>query len=181
MNDGKKKKGVLKEAASKKKKRGRPPVFSSEERDTVKGFDKIKSYRGATDLVYRSIAIFLLWKDPAFSWLADRKKMLADEPKSYKPSILTELGRLQDEEQIKDIALKLCKLKPKTKDAIIMIRRIRLGREAEGDYLKLIKSIEDALNRYIAARPSTPEEMAVRALRDLADYIETCTAEKKGA
>jgi len=163
----------ISEAASQKRKRGRPPVFNPGYRAAMKTiFPDIKTHRGMTDSLYRGRAINLLTKDGRFAWVADGARMKAGAPGAWKPSILVELGRIPNDENLKAVALRICELKPKTKDAVSMIRRARLGREAEGNYLKLFAHLEAALNVYLSGHPSTPADWPVKALRDLADCIE---------
>jgi len=161
------------EAASQKRKRGRPPVFDPGYRAAMKTiFPDIKTHRGMTDSLYRGRAINLLTKDGRFAWVADGARMKAGAPGAWKPSILVELGRIPNDEDLKAVALRICELKPKTKEAVAMIRRFRLGREAEGGYLKLFQHLAAAVDAYREGHPSTPKDDLIRALRDVADCIE---------
>lgn len=162
----------ISEAASEKRKRGRPRIMgpSAESMADFVAPD-VKSSRGRQDSYYRMIALTVLTKDERLAWLADESAMKAGTGR-WKPSILSELGRIPNEEDLKAVALRICELKPKTKDAVAMIRRARLGREPEGNYLTLFKHLENALNAYLSGRPSTPEDWIIKALRDLADCIE---------
>jgi len=163
----------ISEAASEKRKRGRPPVFDPGYRAAIGSlFNEVKTHRGKTDCLYRQRAFNLLEKDGRFAWVADGAKARAGSPDAWKPSILVELGRIPNDEDLKAVALRICELNPKTKEAVAMIRRFRLGREPEGNYLKLFAALESALNAYLSAHPSTPADWPIKALRDLAACIE---------
>ena len=86
----------LSEAASEKTRRGRPTVWSDEIMDSHRPFIpvEVKSRRGRMNVMYRIQALQRLPDDPEFAWLADRPRMEAGEPHSWKPSLLTELGRI---------------------------------------------------------------------------------------
>ena len=164
---------MIAEAASEKVKRGRPPVFGPTSRAFIGDlFPDVKTYRGQSDLLYRQRAFNLLSKDGRFAWIADGVKAEAGSPGAWRPSILVELGRIPKSETMKAVAMRVCELKPKTKDAVAMIRRFRLGREPKGDYLQLLTQLEAALNTYLTAHPSAPTDWPVNALRDLAEFIE---------
>jgi hypothetical protein len=51
------------------------------------------------------------------------------DPDCWKASILVELGRIEDIQEMLNIAAEICELKPKTKAAILMVRGLRLGRD----------------------------------------------------
>ena len=88
------------EAASEKdtraKRRGRPPAIDDRLRQAVLTmFPEVKTERGRQDVAYRLMAIRELAEDPEFAWLADGPSMTAGGGNpSWKPGILTELGRL---------------------------------------------------------------------------------------
>lgn len=160
-------------ASEKKKKRGRPPVFSPEYRAAMgELFYEVRTHRGMSEIMYRQRAYGFLIDDARFSWLADRRKIEEKGRRGMKSSILAALGRITDEAELKAVALRICELKPKTKAAVAMINRFRLGRGPEANYLNLLIHLEKALNAYLATHPATPEDWITRALRDLAECIE---------
>ena len=160
------------EAASEKK-RGRPPVFSEEYRRGMSNLvPEVKTYRGMSEVMYRQRASSLLRQDSRFLWLADFKKADAGVPGAVKWSILAALGRIPNDETLKAVALRICELKPKTKEAVAIINRFRLGREPEGGYLKLFMHLEKTLNTFFCLHPSIADKEVIRALRDLASIIE---------
>ena len=138
-------------------------------------YPNVKSRRGKLDVEYRFHALHCLGggKDLRFFWIADFKKMESGEPRSWKPAILTELGRIGDPESIKNVALALCSKKPKTtKQAIAFIRRIRTGKEPIGDCLDLGSKISKLIDEYMAARPSMTFQMVRMALINTLDIVE---------
>ena len=147
---------VISETASEKRQRGRPPIFTPEHRARIQVyFPDVKTHRGITDCIYRIRAIGLLADDARFSWVADRAKMSAGDG-GWKPSILTELGRIWDEEVLKEIALNICELKPKTKEAVAIIRRIRTGKTISGNAESLYRALSTTMNDYFQRYPDTP-------------------------
>ncbi len=147
----------ISEAVSEKRKRGRPPTFSPELRARIAHwYSDIKSHRGITDAMYRLRALGLLTDDARFKWLVDKDKMIAGEPNAWKPSILAELGRISDEETLKVVALRVCEVKPKTKDAIAEIRRFRTGKTAAGNASDLYSALATRMNDYIQQHPGMP-------------------------
>jgi hypothetical protein len=175
------------EAASEnteKPKRGRPRVMDDTTRALYNSMYPDLTERQKQNLQYRAHAIHMLRlleadSNPRLSWLFDREKFQHAEANQsrldstvYKHGILAELGRIEDEGEMLEAALYLCELKPKTKDAIVSIRRYRLGREPEGNYLTLWMALARALDDYRAVHPSTSKDMVVRALYDLAACVE---------
>ncbi|MDP7645469.1 MAG: hypothetical protein QGG60_12345, partial [Anaerolineales bacterium] len=112
--------------------------------------------RGMTNVLYQQQALGLLRDDARFKWLVDKDKMIAGEPNAWKPSILTELGRIWDDDDLKAVALYICEVKPKTKDATAEIRRIRTGNSAPGNALDLNIALATRLNDYIEQHPGMP-------------------------
>jgi|TARA_B100001964_G_C14051899_1_gene517404 hypothetical protein len=147
----------ISEAVSEKRKRGRPPTFTPEYRALMKAFfPDVQTRRGMTNVLYQQQALGLLRDDARFKWLVDKDKMIAGEPNAWKPSILAELGRISDEETLKVVALRVCEVKPKTKDAIAEIRRFRTGKTAAGNASDLYSALATRMNDYIQQHPGMP-------------------------
>jgi hypothetical protein len=163
---------VISETASEKRQRGRPPIFTLEYRASIQAiYPDVKKHRGITDCMYRTRAFSLLVDDARFSWVADPATVMAGGDGGWKPSILTELGRIWDEEELKEIALTVCELKPKTKDAVAMIRRIRTGKAAAGNPFILYDALCTRLNDYLQHHPDTPLSQAEDVLLVLLDEV----------
>jgi hypothetical protein len=119
------------EAASEiltKRKRGRPSSFSEMEIVLADGIAPEVGPRQRANVIYRQRALRILVNDPGFSWLADGPALRAGKRNAWKPGILSELGRIGDEEAIRIIARELCEKKPLTKAAERAIREWRLGK-----------------------------------------------------
>ena len=143
------------------KKRGRPKVASEIEQMVVAvhGPHPGKSSRTKTNFLYQTRAMKVIMDDDRYEWL------------SAKQTILYELGRIQDEDERKEVALELCQKQPKTKDAVAMLRRYRLGREVESDEKKLLNHFLKAIDDYKAVHPSVSFSDIAEALRQAAGYV----------
>jgi hypothetical protein len=159
----------ISEAASKK--RGRPRLEYYRRGLDFAEFDA-KTERGRQDVFYRLSAVAQLKDDERFTWLCDKAAMVAGKKDAWKPSILTELGRIESYQDLVEVALEICKIKPKTKDAIAMIRRWRTGCEPASDADKFWSFLAKEVNKYARQHPSFERDVVVSTLRELADHIE---------
>lgn len=122
--------------------RGRPPVFSDETLEQAAGYSyarRVRTRRGAQDLVYRMFAIAALEhfceaypeKEPTLAWLLRPKRRHA---------LLTELGRIAQPRsdargglrwsaanvsRLITTAVAVAEARPSTKEGVAMIRDIR--------------------------------------------------------
>lgn len=155
---------TISEAASKKK-RGRPLLFSEDEMAMARYVKPdAKSQRSLQNATYLGYALRALIDDPAYAWLCDKEKMNAGAAGAWRQGILVELGRLLHPENIKAFAARICELKPKTKDAIAMLRKARTGKAPAGNPDELAIYLARALDRYVAAHPSTTSAQILGAL-----------------
>ena len=132
---------------------------------------EVRTERARHDFHYRTRAIQTLCYEPRFAWLADEGKMAVGAKDAWKPSILAELGRIHDADTLRAVALRICELRPSTKDAVAMIRRFRLNREPPANYLDLVYHLAKALDEYVTVHPSTPDEWKLMAMQDLAAWV----------
>lgn len=112
----------------------------------------------------RAIVILAQTERPEFKWLFDIDGMIADRPKSQKKTILAELGRIRNEIELIQAAFDICDLKPKTKDAISIIRQVRTGRECKGDVDQLTRLIARTVQEYLREHPGTTYTHAYHAI-----------------
>jgi hypothetical protein len=124
-------------------------------------------------MMYRQHAIEVIWDDPdqgRFEWLIDgMPERIGTGGRLKKSTILVELGRIDDDNELIAVALKICELKPKTRDAIAMIRRYRTGASPAGDFFDLALAIERTLRDYAATHPSISLKDVKRALLEIAE------------
>jgi hypothetical protein len=132
---------LVREAASKRM-RGRPHVFSDDELRRAAQFAyarRVKTRRGAQDLVYRKFALVVieLYREShpeaaaAFDWLlhpAPRYSLLSELGRIGGPRSSIE-GELQwnasDVNRLIEAARDIAAVKPRTKDGVALIRELR--------------------------------------------------------
>lgn len=144
---------AISEKFPEKKKRGRPRLLHPEDEKTYRRSMPSRDIRTLQNQDYevRALSILGLNKinppDYPFLWLGDISKIENEisERRFYRKTILAELGRIADNENLIEAAKEVCRLKPKTTEAIKMIREWRLGRPAVSTSLEMIlrKAIED--------------------------------------
>ena len=64
---------------------------------------------------------------------------------------------------MKAVAQRICELKPKTKEAVVMIRRLRVGQKPV-DVLQLANEIIALVNNFIRRYPGATKEQILDAL-----------------
>lgn len=131
----------------------------------------IRTDRHRLNLHYAALAMVVLADDTRFAWLYDRKKMQAGEKNSWRPSILAELGRIADPDALRTVAEQVCTMRPKTKVAIVLIRRWRLGKEQAHGVLSITVKLENAVNEHLQAHPSCSWEELETALEFVLEEI----------
>jgi hypothetical protein len=114
-------------------------------------------------------AIRVLDYEPEFCWLVGTPEEINAGKKVFHNSILTELGRIKDDDNLRDTARQICAIKPRCKDALVMIRRWRTGKTLAGDAGSLTKAIIQTVEDYCAARSDTTLPIILAALANAAD------------
>lgn len=138
------------ETASEKPKRGRPRRLSREGDDVMRSLYADKSERQRNNLAHAINAAQRLRHHPdyaggAFLWLWNPGE------DDLKHTILSELGRIEDDGEMVLVARDLCAMQPKTKDAVTIIRRLRLGEREPRPYQlqdELVATINDFWKRF---------------------------------
>jgi hypothetical protein len=147
-------------------KKGRPPKFPPQVRAYLTKLfrDEVRTERGRLNICYRQRALKAIWaaKDPKLNWLGEREKMAAGTGR-MKGTILIELGKIDDEQELIAVAKEICALKPNSKDGVRRIRRYRLG-ERTGNSVDLANEILRTLNDYRKQFPKTTPQEVLEAL-----------------
>jgi len=132
-----------------KRREGRPARFSDETMAYVATlYPEVRSRRGLVDIAYRIRACALLKDIAACHWLYDSEGAKQGNDSAWQPSILTELGRIDDDDALLAIAMQVCARQPSREDAIHLIRRYRT-----------------------AARPPLPDQLTTEILGVINGYI----------
>lgn len=154
MKAGIKEKGIaISENFSEKKKRGRPRLFHPEYEKVIRRGREYTDIRTIYNQEYETRAFTVLGLSPKnppdfpFSWLGDESKIEVGKSRrcGFRKTILSELGRIDNDSNLIEAAKEICRLKPKTQDAVKMIRGWRLRRAYAPVSLEssLRKAIED--------------------------------------
>jgi len=135
-----------------KRREGRPARFSDETMAYVATlYPEVHSRRGLVDIAYRIRACALLKDIAACHWLYDSEGVKQGDDSAWQPSILTELGRIDDDDALIAIAMQVCGRQPSRKEAIRFIRRYRTARRPpQNDQLttEILGVINDFVQRY---------------------------------
>jgi hypothetical protein len=134
-------------------------------------FPDVRTRRGRQNVIYRLRAVSILKEDSLFRWLVDPDRARQGVPGSWRPSILAELGRIEDREEMLSVALRICQLRPKAKEAVCVIRRARIGGSGSGDAVNLSQVIIRAINEYLAAHPATTRRQVHAALANASGAV----------
>jgi hypothetical protein len=157
-----------------KKKRGRPLEGGQQWRKYLSGLHwEIKTGRGQLNVHYRVMAIRIICdaKNPKLNWLCEPEGMKAGTSKGQL-TILNELGKLYwNKELFLKVAEDLCENKPKTRDAVAFIRRVRLG-ERQPDTRQLAKEIRQTINYFWKRFPKLTLDQITLALDTVSAQVE---------
>lgn len=115
-----------------KNKRGRPSILDPDKKRILEElFPKTRTIRGLQNNFYMGRVLYLIKGDEKFQWLFDREKGVVRQ------TILAELGRIKEVEDLLSMARQICQLKPTSRDGVRMIRDWRLKRDSEINPLPL--------------------------------------------
>ena len=161
---------AITENISIKPKRGRPYLFftdAADKREWKKHYPDVRTDRTLVNRLYSDRALSVLGdgRKPEYIWLADVK---ADR---FKHTILTELGRVDEDDEIRDLAGFICEKKMSTSEAVSFIRDCR-GVLKPATQQGITRALYRAVNRWRAANPSGTSAQVLDALRTLAVAVE---------
>jgi hypothetical protein len=159
------------------KPRGRPRLVSENEETLLRtmGWAHGFSRHDRTNTVHRLRAIRQFITDARFAWLCSDVAPNGDPQDNrghLRRTILTELGRIEEEDVREQLALHLCETKPTTREAVAMIRHYRLGTRPPGTAEQLTKAWCTTLLEYLVAHPDLEWEDIQRAVLSLAQLVD---------
>ena len=94
------------------------------------------------------------------------------KPGAYRQTILQELGRIEDADNLKAVARQLCKLKPSAREAVAMIRHFRLGQQPTGHADDLTKRFIALTNGYNGGHAGVDKAIILEALTRTVQGVE---------
>ena len=137
-------------------KRGRRRVTPPEFDDFIEGTQGDKSRCTQVKRFLMGRAMTALGDDTRYAYITG--------PDNVRMEILAELGRLDTDAKIREIASQICEHKIRVKDAVPMIRVWRNGGAAPGDANALSEELCRAIRNYQIRHPGTTEDQISQAL-----------------
>ena len=131
--------------------------------------------RQVREVSCRIRAQLALGDDPRYQWLCDRSTVEGVVPQSWRPELLSELGRLAEEQgkqTMRELAAQLCEAKPSTDEGLQMIRRRRLEGDAS-PALPLTVAVVELVDNYHKEHPALSKELILTALNDALSELAT--------
>lgn len=164
----------IKESDSKNR-RGRPCSVNPKVLNSIRRlYPGIKTTRGIYQKMYEHLAIRSLGffdedrqngENHPLKWLYDYKN--EGKKGAIKSSILAELGRFEDGQEMYEVALGICQSKPPVQVAVYQIREIRTGRKPKGSVFDLSDELIGVINVFLAKYGNATHQTVMDAL-DLA-------------
>jgi hypothetical protein len=145
------------------KRRGRPASYSPSLLHEVMN-QKECSRRGAQSYLQACSALFLLNREPQYAWL------IGPQGKGpWRWSLLGELGRIDDEDEMRKAAAAMCRLKPSAREGVALLRSVRLQKEKPPPSVEgLTGRLTDCLNDYLHTHAECSWEDVLVALGNVA-------------
>lgn len=155
------------------KKKGRPGCFTAEWMAYLKNmFPEITTQRGLVNRAYAIRAISFL-DNAAFDWLGCTKESVRrHQPMRY--SVLTELGRIEDVDTLRNFAAEVCERKLPDGKAVAALRICRSAKKPTkrpGNSEDLASALIRCINKYLATHTPTPWEEVQSALEIVVDAV----------
>jgi hypothetical protein len=83
---------------------------------------------------------------------------------TYKKTILIELGRLEDVDLIRKVALFICEKELTTTEAVAHIRQLSVGSKPKGSVHNLAKALAKSIDEYKSKHSDVTDEMVQESL-----------------
>lgn len=163
------------ETVSEKPRRGRPSVFSREEYDLVSCYSpEVRTRRGRQNRLYMHRAMGALGdgEDDRFHWLHPPREAVMKRGARLRKRILSELGRIDDDDDLREMALVICEQKPTAKKAVAWIRRFRGASKKSAPGLDLTRRLIHCINDYCETHPETTRQQIETVLENVARCLE---------
>jgi len=104
---------------------------------------EVRTRRGQQNVAYRFRAMGILGEQAEYQWLLNDEKP--------QRSLLSELGRIEDEEALRFMAGCLCRSRPAAHDGVVLVRRFRLDEDLMlGEGSALDEQLAQVLRQRIA-------------------------------
>lgn len=129
--------------------------------------------RRVKEIAARARCQLALGDDPRYRWLCDRSEVEGCKPTRWQPALLTELGRLLEEqgkEAMLSLAERLCAVQPPTREGLAMIRQARLARSGD-ETLALASRLMELVQREVGCRPEVRPRQIISALESVIFYL----------
>jgi hypothetical protein len=130
---------------------------------------EITTERGLQDRARCIRAMGVLGKAPAYYWLIPTPDEMQANARRLRFTVLAELGRVEDDGDLKEWAKLLCEEKPKAREAVARVRAWRLGRPAKGNALDLTFALTGFVKDWCDRHPEVTVRTVLLALENVAD------------
>jgi hypothetical protein len=174
--------GLSEKYSENKRRRGRPRVFSEEVENlfTRLGIGgECLTRRGKLNWWHAQMAVSALKDAPGLDWLFNWDQMLAGTGK-VRWSILSELGRIQNGDDMRALAAQVCEEKPKTVLAVSMIREFRTGTVVPASADGLKAALHRTLDAYQVIHPEISYRLMCDVLKGLWEEMKLGAARAHG-
>ena len=163
------------DAASDSSRRDRPPLAPQSLKHVVTSIERTRSRHTALGRYYMQRALLILFEpsDAGAEWVPREPEFgyfLAPDARRLPVTVLTELGRIPDDETLRDVARRVALERPSTQKAAALARRLRAdepGPRPRRLEERLLAAIDEHWGRY----PATPAADILAALSTAADVI----------
>ncbi len=137
-------------------------------------FPEVETSRGLQNRICMLRAIKVLGENPASRWLVPPYGDVMSGKESFRSlQLLSELGRIEDDRDLRTVALRICKQKPSVAQAIQLAKAHRLG-TSKGNAVLLAVTIIRCIERYFVSHPQTTLQQVRGALASAADESVRC-------
>lgn len=168
-------------AATKKPRRGRPRRFNNKNVQFLVDMTArhIKSERGKQNYVLAIRALGILQDDPQCEWLAGHDVMYNNHKPLPRQAILTELGRIDNDEAMLATARRICEMRPTAKEGAAKIRHWRTGKRSGGDVRSLTKRLAITYDLYRIQHPGMTDDQASTAVTWFKQTVDKVIADQE--